>query len=930
MRFLSGERAKPRRRRFQFEKLEKRNLLAGQPYGALPEDTMELMLGDVAVTVVLFESDNTTDNSTEDWTPAHIAEVKTKVQEGLDWWVDALANVSDVHSLNFIVDWQYADQPVSTQYEPIDRRSQDYYLWGNEFLEQVGFRTQSANPSDQIHEDIRRFNHSQREQMDANWAFTIFVPNSDNDPDDSWNGSGTVFQRAFAHSGGRVIVVPSGRPNSTFAHEVGHQAMALDEYFFGGDYRDRRGYLDIANTNAENNPAQGFVHQDSIMSNDTSLANAYAQNISSVESLAMVGWQDSDNDGVFDPLDVPHRLTGSGRANGLTYEFAGFAKVETLFNRNSKLFIDNQWVSDMTINEISEVQYRIDNGQWMTGEAFTDTYMTDLDIRIDLPDANPHTIDIRTVTIDPNTLRLVTTSNIFTGSTTTHEAVSPAGVSGFVYHDTAEDTVLDASDRGLSNFTVSLRDQGGSVMELKTVAEPDGFAHNTVITSAFDGVTLTAEGSSVSSINVKSLSPGGSTSTGTGVFGNDFSSFTTSIWGENQFELRMDFDDPVTRVLIDAVAELDPGYGRLEAYNANDELVARYTTDLLQPGDVETMEIVRNEGDIAYAVAFGHANTFVRLDQLQFGAEAVTTSNAQGYYEFQALPSNDYFVQVEAPSGFFRATTSEVVNVDFTLNSVEDHVDFGFFNTAAWHNAFEPFDVDDNGVVNLLDAFTEISGVRDLGVGQLPDPGPQGPPPYYDVNGNNRLDLQDALAVIDAVRDLFDSGSGAGESDSDEGQSGFNGSGSGGGVAEGEAPLLTDFVVAATTTRRSAPQTAWAVSNHFDGPSTDDLDSLLVAPLASSSPSLTNTIRDAFAGEAPRFETTQKITRRQATGESDDSTPRGAVADSTSQLWLVRDLGQLAAEETEQAVEEIAAEVAGQWLADDSEEESSKSELSLK
>ena len=29
-------------------------------------------------------------------------------------------------------------------------------------------------------------------------------------------------------------------------------------------------------------------------------------------TLAMLGWQDSDGDGIFDVLDVPHRLTGSG------------------------------------------------------------------------------------------------------------------------------------------------------------------------------------------------------------------------------------------------------------------------------------------------------------------------------------------------------------------------------------------------------------------------------------------------------------------------------------------------------------------------------------------------------------------------------------------------------------------------------------------
>ena len=93
-------------------------MLTGIPYGAQPEDTAEYMLGDVLVTVVLMESNGVTDASTEDWTAGAIDAVKAKVQEGMQWWEDALANFgpwlqnptpTPVHSLNFILDFQYAD-----------------------------------------------------------------------------------------------------------------------------------------------------------------------------------------------------------------------------------------------------------------------------------------------------------------------------------------------------------------------------------------------------------------------------------------------------------------------------------------------------------------------------------------------------------------------------------------------------------------------------------------------------------------------------------------------------------------------------------------------------------------------------------------------------------------------------------------------------
>jgi hypothetical protein len=61
-----------KRRRAWLEILEDRSLLASLPFGALPDDTAEYMLGDVLVSVVLLESDSSLspfDAGTENWTP---------------------------------------------------------------------------------------------------------------------------------------------------------------------------------------------------------------------------------------------------------------------------------------------------------------------------------------------------------------------------------------------------------------------------------------------------------------------------------------------------------------------------------------------------------------------------------------------------------------------------------------------------------------------------------------------------------------------------------------------------------------------------------------------------------------------------------------------------------------------------------------------
>ena len=151
-------------------------MLSGVPFGAEVDDTAEFMLGDVSVTVVLMESNGQIDPSTEDWTAASIQDVKDSVEEGLQWWVDTLDAQGTVHSLNFDVDYTYADDPVPTKYEPISRSSDGHELWVDEFLDYVGFSTSAGR-----YDDIRAFNDSQREAHNTHWAFTIFVANSDAD-----------------------------------------------------------------------------------------------------------------------------------------------------------------------------------------------------------------------------------------------------------------------------------------------------------------------------------------------------------------------------------------------------------------------------------------------------------------------------------------------------------------------------------------------------------------------------------------------------------------------------------------------------------------------------------------------------------------------------------------------------------------------------
>ncbi|MEC7408053.1 MAG: protein containing Planctomycete extracellular domain protein, partial [Planctomycetota bacterium] len=77
-------------RRLQGEHLEDRALLTAVPLGALPTDTGEFLLGRVAVTPVLFESNGQIDTETQNWTSEEIDAVLAKVTEGVGWWSDLL------------------------------------------------------------------------------------------------------------------------------------------------------------------------------------------------------------------------------------------------------------------------------------------------------------------------------------------------------------------------------------------------------------------------------------------------------------------------------------------------------------------------------------------------------------------------------------------------------------------------------------------------------------------------------------------------------------------------------------------------------------------------------------------------------------------------------------------------------------------------
>ncbi len=730
---------RPRSRGAFFEPLETRNLLASLPYGALPDDTGEFMLGDVLVTVVLMESDPallSTDANTENWTASTINDVKAKITEGVRWWSETLDRMDSVRDglLNFTFDWTFADNPVSTGYEPISRASTDFNLWIWDFLAPQGF-----DATGNFSSDIRAFNNHQREQHETDWAFTIFVVNDQVDADDKFAPGGPgSFPQAFAFPGGQFFVSPASRPASTFAHETGHMFWALDEYStIGNGHNASRGYYNTYNTNAASNP--DHAHEPSIMSSHEPLRIAYEEHFSAPTSLEMVGWRDSDGNGIFDVLDVPFDLTGVGKYDAATgiYSFTGSSEVRTLTNRNPAGL-----ANDITINRIRRVEYSIDGGDWTAIEQQYNSHKANLNFGFAVPDGD-HEIRIRTVDT-----RTGVTSVEFIGSTSTPatQTIPKGGSGGILYNDSNNNGTYDQGEMPLVDWALELVDNNGQLIKLNDVVEPD--ALEGVVNDQVQGAILTAFGSDVANGQVISKQSELVADEGSVLYNNSSLFGQTETWTKSR-RLRIDFTTLQTVVNVRAIGVNGASVGRLEAYNTQGELLGRFTTRQLGHGSGQMMSIARPEGDIAYVIASGLSNSEVLLDMVSWGPKAVVTTDVNGAYVLPNLPAGSYKIVVLAPPSFL-PTTSANGEAQFVMaagQSVSD-LHFGFrFMGSAWQNTTNPLDIDGDGIVAPIDALIIINRLNAFIDPQLTAERPDGEM-FYDVNADINVTALDALIII--------------------------------------------------------------------------------------------------------------------------------------------------------------------------------------
>ncbi|MEW4562725.1 hypothetical protein AB1K70_09375 [Bremerella sp. JC770] len=733
--------------------MESRLALSAVPLNAQPLDTGEFMLGDVSVTVVFFESDGSEDANTEDWNAAHAGEVKARIEEGLQWWVDTLALQSSVHELNFEIDYTYADNPIPIGIEPISRVATDLDIWVGEFLDHVG-----AERTDHIDDDVRLFNHSQRVANDTNWTFTLFVINAENDTD-GFFAPGSV-RGAFSIAGGAFMAVPSKRPASTIAHEVSHQFWAMDEYEGSGDYEDTRGYYNTQNTNAHDGHPSPEDIETSLLGHSDPLLEAYATHTSSTASFETIGWKDSDGDGIFDVYDLPISFSASGQFDPASQQMRiiGDASIGVLPNQNSAGLQNS-----ITTNRLSHLEFRVDGGVWQTGPTI-DAYSANFDFLIQLPDANQHDVEVRIV---DQTGHIQSASLL--ASTEHVDSTDVHGFTGYITYDANGNGSHDAGEQGLSGWLVEVVDLAGNPQITQTIIEPDDYPQGEIFYDPIGGVTLLAEGPEIdpdlARIGARNSSLA---STGERGFTNYSDGSWSNVWSSDR-QMNITFDTPVSRVAIDAIAEVDGDIGILELYDAQHNLLGRYTTAPMAGGSSETMVIELTSADATYAIARGHiidegnpsrSLRYVGLDNLQVGRPNSAITNQLGAFSLPFDVDGDYRLRVTAPDGkesFFNSL--DELNVALTSQAGSNRTAWSVsIADDSWHNPMMTVDVNHDGTIDQSDfdmvlselvnpQFTSGGLTQSRVFGLTHAPGD----PYFDLNADGRFNKLDLLLISDAL-----------------------------------------------------------------------------------------------------------------------------------------------------------------------------------
>jgi PKD repeat protein len=221
-------------------------------------------------------------------------------------------------------------------------------------------------------------------------------------------------------------------------------------------------------------------------------------------------------------------------------------------------------------------------------------------------------------------------------------------LSGMKFEDLDGDSVRDAGEPPLEGVTIYVDANDNGVRDVATVLEPDDYAVWTRLETVIPEATLTATRAGGPSM-VRSYSHPNA-STGSLVIASD-----APFWSPDR-SLRIDFAQPASVVSIDCIGDTTSSIGRLEIYDAADNVLDTFHTGTVTRAQVVAMSLTQPTADIAYAIAQSESGTFL-LDNLRFGAvDPSVETDANGEYQFTDLAAGDYVIREVVPQDYAATT----------------------------------------------------------------------------------------------------------------------------------------------------------------------------------------------------------------------------------------------------------------------------------
>ncbi len=323
----------------------------------------EYLLGNVSVNVILPESDGTIDTQTENWDSTRETSVTNEITEGLNdlrtlYGTTLPAVIKPSFTYHYYLG--RTNTNARTSYEPITRNAAPVFndcttgegLWACEILNKLGYSSFTG------YAKAREFNGDARISDGTDWAYTIFVVDSNNDSD----GKFPDGRFGYAWLGGPWVMMTYDndgwgitRLNYVTRHESCHINYALDEYTSSGCVcTTLAGYVNYQDQNCKNSCSSNV----SCVMDDNSAAICYY-------TKGQIGWGDLDSDNIPDPVDILPETTLTAYSpdptTNTTLTYTGTSTI--LKNTNNNVY---NYKCDINILAIANVQYRVDGGSWFS------------------------------------------------------------------------------------------------------------------------------------------------------------------------------------------------------------------------------------------------------------------------------------------------------------------------------------------------------------------------------------------------------------------------------------------------------------------------------------------------------------------------------------------------------------------------------------